>query len=148
MHLSPRFPGVLLQQEEQTEGFDQKALYARGGGDSVQSEGTKRPVENGGKDMNMPVVSKKRGGLRPSRLILVALLFMATALIYVWFRIGITNIDYRIAGEMHRRDTLLEENRKLKIEIATLKSPRRIESIARAKLGMSYPERDQVIFLR
>ncbi|MDO9515320.1 MAG: cell division protein FtsL [Syntrophales bacterium] len=96
----------------------------------------------------MPVARKKRGGLRLPRLIMVALLFMATALIYVWFRVSITNIDYRIAGEMHSRDTLLEENRKLKVEIATLKSPRRIESIARAKLGMSYPERDQVIFLR
>ncbi|TFG93752.1 MAG: cell division protein FtsL [Syntrophobacterales bacterium] len=98
--------------------------------------------------MNMPVVRKKRGGLRLPRLIVVALLFMVTALIYVWFRISITNIDYRIAGEMHRGDTLLEENRKLKVEIATLKSPRRIESIARDKLGMRYPERDQVIFLR
>jgi len=96
----------------------------------------------------MSVVRKKRGGWKLSRLIAVALLFMATALIYVWFRISITNIDYRIAGEMHRRDILLEESRKLKVEIATLKSPRRIEAIARAKLGMRYPERDQVIFLR
>jgi cell division protein FtsL len=96
----------------------------------------------------MPVVRKKRGGWKLSRLIAVALLFMATALIYVWFRISITNLDYGIAGEMHRRDTLLEENRKLKVEIATLKSPRRIEAIAQAKLGMRYPERDQVIFLR
>ncbi|MDD5723097.1 MAG: cell division protein FtsL [Syntrophales bacterium] len=96
----------------------------------------------------MLAVSKKRGGLRLLRLMLVALLFMATALVYVWFRIGITNIDYRIAGEMHRRDILLEENRKLKVEIETLKSPSRIEAIARAKLGMRYPERDQVIFLR
>jgi len=36
----------------------------------------------------------------------------------------------------------------LKVEVATLKSPRRIESIARTKLGMRYPERDQVIFLK
>jgi cell division protein FtsL len=96
----------------------------------------------------MSVISKKKGGTKLFRLIVVALLFMATALLYVWFRIGITNIDYRIAEEMHRRDTLLEENRKLKIEIATLKSPSRIEAIARDKLGMRYPERDQVIFLR
>ena len=96
----------------------------------------------------MPVARKKGEGWKVVRLIVVALLVTATALTYVWFRISITSIDYRIAGEMHRRDALLEENRKLKVEIATLKSPGRIESIARAKLGMCYPERDQVIFLR
>ncbi len=96
----------------------------------------------------MPVAGKKREGWKVVRLIAVALLVMATALTYVWFRTSITSIDYLIAGEMHRRDALLEENRKLKVEIATLKSPGRIESIARAKLGMRYPERDQVVFLR
>jgi len=95
----------------------------------------------------MTVMGTKRKW-RFSRLIVVALLFMVALLLYVWVRISITNVDYRIAGEMHRREALLEENRKLKIEIATLKSPSRIESIARAKLGMRYPERDQVIFLR
>ena len=95
----------------------------------------------------MTVMSSKRRW-RISRLIVVALLFMTALLLYVWVRISITNIDYRIAGEMHCREALLEENRKLKIEIATLKSPSRIESIARAKLGMRYPERDEVIFLR
>ncbi|MBW2544576.1 MAG: cell division protein FtsL [Deltaproteobacteria bacterium] len=96
----------------------------------------------------MSVTGKKREGVKVSRLIFIALVFMATALVSVWFRVSITNIDYRIAGEMHRGDSLLEENRKLKVEIATLKSPRRIESIARTKLGMRYPERDQVIFLK
>jgi len=96
----------------------------------------------------MPVAGEKNRGLKLSHLIFVALVFMSTALVSVWFRISITNIDYQIAGEMHRRDTLLEENRKLKVEVATLKSPRRIESIAMTKLGMHYPERDQVIFLR
>ncbi len=96
----------------------------------------------------MLAAGRKKGGLKVSRLIFIALMFMAITLVYVWFRISITKIDYRIAEEMHRSDSLLEENRKLKVEIATLKSPRRIESIARTKLGMRYPERDQVIFLK
>ncbi|MBN2538818.1 MAG: cell division protein FtsL [Deltaproteobacteria bacterium] len=96
----------------------------------------------------MAVDDNKKGGLKLSRLIFVALVFMAITLVYVWFRISITNIDYRIAEEMHHRDSLLEENGRLKVEIATLKSPRRIETIARTKLGMIYPERDQVIFLK
>jgi len=40
---------------------------------------------------------------------------------------------------------LLEEQQKLKVELATLKSPQRIEAIAREKLQMTYPEQGQVI---
>jgi len=96
----------------------------------------------------MLAAGKKRGGAKLFRLIIIALMFMAITLAYVWFRISITKIDYRIAEEMHRGDSLLEENSKLKVEIATLKSPHRIESIAKTKLWMCYPERDQVIFLK
>ena len=96
----------------------------------------------------MSVAGRKKGVLKLFRFIVIALVFMAVTLVCVWFRISITKIDYRIAEEMHNKDSLLEENRKLKIEIATLKSPHRIESIARTKLGMCYPERDQVIFLK
>ena len=96
----------------------------------------------------MLATNRKKEGLKLFRLIVIALMFMAITLVYVWFRISITKIDYQIAEEIHCRDGLLEENRKLKVEVATLKSPRRIESIARTKLGMRYPERDQVIFLK
>jgi len=96
----------------------------------------------------MAAADKIKTGRKLFRLIVIALVFMVTALVSVWFRVSITKIDYRIAEEMHRGSSLLEENRKLKVEIATLKSPRNIESIARNKLGMRYPERDQVIFLK
>jgi cell division protein FtsL len=42
----------------------------------------------------------------------------------------------------------LEEQKKLKMEYAMLKSPQRIESIARNKLQMSYPDNEQVIVLK
>ncbi|MEA1970948.1 MAG: cell division protein FtsL [Thermodesulfobacteriota bacterium] len=96
----------------------------------------------------MLTAGEKKGGAKLFRLIIIALMFMAITLVYVWFRISITKIDYRIAEEVHRGDSLLEENRKLKVETATLRSPHRVESIARTKLGMGYPERDQVIFLK
>jgi len=35
----------------------------------------------------------------------------------------------------------------LNVEIATLKSPQRIEALAKNKLQMSYPAREQVIVL-
>jgi cell division protein FtsL len=49
---------------------------------------------------------------------------------------------------MSSREQLTDEQAKLKVELATLKSPRRIETIAREKLQMTYPERKQVIVLK
>ena len=86
--------------------------------------------------------------LKFSSLIVAFLLLMGAALIYVWSHICFTELKYLIAKELSVQEKLIEENRKLKVEIATLKSPQRIEAISRDQLGMQFPEREQVIFLR
>ncbi|MBN2178157.1 MAG: cell division protein FtsL [Deltaproteobacteria bacterium] len=86
--------------------------------------------------------------LRFSHFIFATLIFMAIALVYVWFHIQVTRINYQIAEEIQNKNKLDEENRRLKVEIATLTSPQRIETIARIKLKMCYPKRDQVVFLK
>jgi cell division protein FtsL len=73
---------------------------------------------------------------------------MAVALLYVWSHIHMTELEYQVARELSSREQITEEQTKLKIELATLKSPQRIETIAREKLQMTYPEREQVIMLK
>ena len=80
--------------------------------------------------------------------IFIASILMAVALIYVWSHIHMTELEYQLARELNTRERLTEEQAKLKLELATLKSPQRIETIARGKLLMVYPERDQVILLK
>ena len=94
--------------------------------------------------------SKKKDDrrLKIPTMVIVSLVLMATILGYVWSHIHFTELNYLIAQEMSIRDSLAEENRKLKVEYATLKSPGRIEAIARDKLEMYYPQRDQVTFLK
>jgi cell division protein FtsL len=91
---------------------------------------------------------KASAGVKYFTFILVAFALMTVALIYVWSHIHMTELEYRVAREMSIKERLLDDQRKLKIEQATLKSPQRIEAIATGKLGMSYPERDQVIILK
>jgi len=74
--------------------------------------------------------------------------FMVMALLYVWCHLHIADTNYEIAEQIKYHDRLMEENRKLKVEIAALRSPRRIEKIAKDRLNMQYPERAQVIFLK
>jgi cell division protein FtsL len=93
-------------------------------------------------------VKKTSSGLKYSNFIVVALVLMFVALIYVGSHIRMTQLEYNVASELSARQQKLEEQNKLKLEYAMLKSPQRIESIARNKLQMSYPENDQVIVLK
>jgi cell division protein FtsL len=59
-----------------------------------------------------------------------------------------TTLEYRVAAEANKQEQLLDEQRKLRVELATLKSPKRIASIATSKLHMIYPAQEQIVFLR
>ncbi len=61
--------------------------------------------------------------LKYSPFIFVTLVLMAVALVYVWSHIRMTELEYKVAEEMSIKESLMEEQRKLKVEIATLKSP-------------------------
>ena len=91
---------------------------------------------------------KTSAGIKYSPFIFVAFALMGVALFYVWSHVHMTELEYRVAREISIKERLLDEQRKLKVEQATLKSPQRIEAIATGKLGMSYPDRDQVIILK
>ena len=85
------------------------------------------------------------GRIGHSTWIFIASVLMAVALLYVWSHIHMTELEYQIARELNAAEQIKEEQTKLKVELATLKSPQRIETMAREKLQMTYPERTQVI---
>ncbi len=96
---------------------------------------------------NVCDVEKVSTQIKYSKFIFVTLVLMAVALFYVWSHIRMTELEYMVAAEMSIKEKLVEEQTKLKVEIATLKSPQRLEAIAREQLQMTYPTRDQVIIL-
>jgi cell division protein FtsL len=87
-------------------------------------------------------------GIKYSTFIVFAIVFMFVSLIYVGSHIRMTELEYNIAAELNAKEQKLEEQKKLKLEYAMLKSPQRIENIMRNKLQMSYPDNDQVIVLK
>jgi cell division protein FtsL len=96
-----------------------------------------------------------RGKTRPasvkSNLLLATLLLLMLiggSLIYVWSRIQVIQAGYEISSVMKQGRMLTEENKRLRVEMATLKSYARIERIAIEELGMSKPRSDQVIVIR
>ncbi|MCX5821553.1 MAG: cell division protein FtsL [Deltaproteobacteria bacterium] len=80
--------------------------------------------------------------------IFIASVLIAVAILYVWSHTNMTEWEFQIAQELSRREQIAEERTKLKVELAMLKSPERIESIARERLQMIYPKRKLLIPLK
>lgn len=80
--------------------------------------------------------------------ILLTLFFIGGSLFYVWSRIQVIQLGYEISNALKKERVLTEANKKLRLEIATLKSYARIEKIAAEELRMIKPKPDQVIVIR
>ena len=77
--------------------------------------------------------------------ILFLVAFMAIlSLFYIWSRIQIVQYGYEINSLRVRQNILLESNKKLNVEVATLKAPQRIERVATERLKMRAPEQAQI----
>ena len=85
---------------------------------------------------------------RYSSFIVAAFVLMGMLSLYVWSHVRMTQLEYKTAAELNRKEQLLDEQRKLKMEFATLKSRKRIETIARDSLNMTFPQPDQVIVVK
>ena len=72
-------------------------------------------------------------------------LFIAELLFYTWCRVQCVQVKYEIskATQEHQRLVALQDN--LKIELANLKSPQRIATIAREQLGLITPTSKQIV---
>jgi cell division protein FtsL len=77
----------------------------------------------------------------------LALSLTALALCHVWVRLQVVRLGYVLSTTTKLQDQLEQENRELKVEIATLTSPERLERLARVRLGLREPEKNQVVIL-
>ncbi len=81
-------------------------------------------------------------------LVLIILMAIGGALFYVWSRIQVIQLGYEISNALKEEKELKETNKKLRVEIATLKSCSRIERYAVEELGMAKPKPEQVVIIR
>jgi cell division protein FtsL len=76
------------------------------------------------------------------------LFFIGGSLFYVWSRIQVIQLGYEISNALKEERALTETNKKLRLEIATLKSYARIEKLAVEELRLAKPKPEQVIVIR
>ncbi|MBX5483617.1 MAG: cell division protein FtsL [Myxococcaceae bacterium] len=98
--------------------------------------------------MNKPRVSILSVLLHLLPAFLLCGLFAAVGIIHVSSRVLVVRVGYQLSALQLESRTLARENDRLKLELATLKSPARLERVAREELGMAPPTAAQVIPLR
>lgn len=141
-----------MRKSPQVEGPDAKARSAFVTGSEREPQGTKRAVEGGGKNMSGPAslaLTGHKGLLHALNewtvFMSFFLLLVLICLAFVAARIEVLRIGYSLSAAREVRRALLRDNSRLLLEIATLRSPERIERIALTELGMIYPAPEQVI---
>jgi len=72
---------------------------------------------------------------------------MGLVWLHVWLRLQVVHLGYVLSTTSKLQGRLEQENRELKIELATMMSQERLESLARRRLGLTQPEKGQVIVL-
>lgn len=96
---------------------------------------------------NIAEACTRRWDLLPY-LMIVMLLITAVSLFHVWSRTMVIDLNLQM-GEANRiMKEQGQENSRLKLEVASLKSPGRIEGIAKGELGMALPTDQQVVSVR
>lgn len=100
--------------------------------------------------MASPEKAKAKARGKASGLLALCIIaaLIASSLFYVWSRVLVINLGYDLSEAMDTHWKVVQDNKKLQIEIALLKSPARIERIARDELGMEKPLPGQIILIK
>ncbi|MFH1935847.1 MAG: cell division protein FtsL [Pseudomonadota bacterium] len=80
-------------------------------------------------------------------IIFMLFLFTGSSIGYVWSNFERTQIGYDLSQLKKEEMRLRETNRKLRLELAILKSPQNLETLAIKKLGLKQPSPEQIIVL-
>ncbi|HWT80285.1 MAG TPA: cell division protein FtsL [Candidatus Methylomirabilis sp.] len=77
----------------------------------------------------------------------VGALVLVGALLYVWQHIHVVRLGYEIEQLRERQASLVQESKVLRLEMGQLRSLKRVEEIARKRLGMTKPQPGQVVLI-
>ena len=80
-------------------------------------------------------------------LLFLALFLVGLALLHVWLRLQVVHLGYVLSTTSKLQSQLEQENRELKVELASLTAPDRLEEMAQLRLGLLEPQKNQMVIL-
>lgn len=81
-------------------------------------------------------------------LMICMILFTVVSVFHVWSRFKLVDLNLQISESSRLLKEAEQEQKRLKLEAATLKTPSRVESIAKGELGMALPSKQQVVLVK
>lgn len=81
-------------------------------------------------------------------LMIVMFLFTVVSVFHVWSRFKLVDLHLKISETSRQLKEVEQEQKRLKLEAASLRTPGRIEAIAKHELGMALPSEQQIIQVR
>ncbi|HEY3307703.1 MAG TPA: cell division protein FtsL [Desulfuromonadaceae bacterium] len=81
-------------------------------------------------------------------LMICMILFTVVSVFHVWSRCNLIAINLLISEAGHQLKEAEQEQKRLKLEVTSLKNPARIEMLAKGELGMALPTEQQVILVK
>ncbi len=94
----------------------------------------------------MSISSSRKGGSLAVIWLAVMLVFIAELFAYTWCRVQSIRVGYAIAAENSRYQHQSMIRKKLTVELAHMKSPKRIEILGR-QLGLAAPSPRQIMVM-
>lgn len=79
---------------------------------------------------------------------MVTFAVLALLLLYVWERVDLVRLGYRVQQLEAKHRVLAREHDELKVKASTLTAPERIARVATERLGMVRPEQGQVVLVK
>jgi cell division protein FtsL len=67
--------------------------------------------------------------------------------VYIWPRVQVVRLAYRLQSSERQLKALTQEQDQLRLELAALKDPQRVYQVATDQLGMRMPRQDQVFII-
>ena len=78
----------------------------------------------------------------------VMVLVTIVSIFHVWSRVKVIDLNLQLAETNRFYKEQQQENKRLRLEVASLKTPARIESLAKGELGMALPTEQQVVVVK
>lgn len=70
---------------------------------------------------------------------ILCVLFAVVGIVHVTSRVSVVRVGYELSKLDNENRVLMREQEQLKLEVATLKSPARLENLAQKQLGLIAP---------
>ncbi len=96
---------------------------------------------------SIEVVLGRRWDLFPYLMVVMVLLTLVS-IFHVWSRVKVIDMNLRIAEISREIREQEQERNRLKLEVASLKTPARVEALAKGELGMALPTEQQVVIVK